>query len=61
MVERLTRQQVDDFLDRYKDPADARRFLQEAGLIDANGDLAKPHRPPPEFSELEGAGSKNPH
>lgn len=52
MVKRLTRQQVDDFLDRYKDPADARRFLQEAGLIDANGDLAKPYRPEP-LDEIE--------
>lgn len=52
MVKRLTHQQVDDFLDRYKDPADARRFLQEAGLIDANGDLAKPYRPGP-LDEIE--------
>ena len=44
MVKRLTRQQIDDFLDRYKDTADARRFSQEAGLIDENGELAKPYR-----------------
>lgn len=45
MTDRLTREQVDAFLARHKDPSDARRFLQEAGLIDENGDLAKPYRP----------------
>lgn len=45
MTDRLTREQVDAFLARHKDPADARKFLQDAGLIDENGDLAKPYRP----------------
>lgn len=45
MADQLTPEQVESFLDRHKDPADARRFLQEAGLIDENGDLAKPYRP----------------
>ena len=41
----LTPEIVQSFLDRHKDPADARRFLQDAGLIDENGELAKPYRP----------------
>ena len=41
----LTPESVQAFLDRHKDPADARRFLQDAGLIDENGELAKPYRP----------------
>lgn len=45
MTDQLTSEQVKLFLDRHKDPADARRFLQEAGLIDENGNLAKPYRP----------------
>lgn len=56
MTDRLTRQQVDDLLDRYKDPADARRFLQDAGLIDENGELAKPYRlelPAKDFDALQ--------
>lgn len=47
MTNRLTGQQVDDFLDRHKDPSAARRFLQKAGLIDKNGELAKPYRSDP--------------
>jgi len=43
-VPRLTKQQVDALLKRLKDPKDARRFLQDAGLIDENGELAKPYR-----------------
>jgi hypothetical protein len=56
MPDRLTRQQVDDFLERHKDPADARRFLQEAGLIDENGELAAPYRvelPADDFDALQ--------
>jgi hypothetical protein len=41
----LTKQQVDALVARLKKPEDARRFLQEAGLIDENGELAKPYRP----------------
>ena len=48
MTDRLTREQVDAFLARHRDPEDARRFLQEAGLIDENGELAKPYRPEPQ-------------
>lgn len=45
MSNQLTPEQIESFLARYKDPADARRFLQEAGLIDENGDLTKPYQP----------------
>ena len=45
MSNRLTPEHVKSFLTRYKDPADARKFLQEAGLIDENGNLAGPYRP----------------
>lgn len=45
MSNQLTPAQIESFLARYKDPADARRFLQEAGLIDENGELAEPYRP----------------
>jgi hypothetical protein len=41
---KLTKQQVDAFLDKLKDPKDALRFLQDAGLIDENGELTKPYR-----------------
>lgn len=44
MSNQLTREQVESFLARYKDPTDARRFLQEAGLIDENGELTKPYQ-----------------
>jgi hypothetical protein len=47
MTNRLTREQVDAFLARHKDFSEARRFLQEAGLIDANGELTKEYRPYP--------------
>lgn len=44
MTNQLTPEQIESFLARHKDPADARKFLQEAGLIDENGDLTKPYR-----------------
>jgi hypothetical protein len=44
---RLTSEQIDAFLAKYTDPADARQFLVEAGLIDKNGELAGPYRPSP--------------
>lgn len=44
MTNQLTRKQIELFLARHKDPADARRFLQEAGLIDENGELTKPYQ-----------------
>lgn len=45
MTNRLTSEQIDAFLARHRDPADARKFLLEAGLIDENGELAEPYRP----------------
>lgn len=42
----LTKKQVDSVLESLKDPEDARQFLREAGLIDENGELAEPYRPP---------------
>ena len=39
----LTKQQIDALVARLKAPEDARRFLQDAGLIDENGELAKPY------------------
>jgi len=47
MTNQLTRERVDAFLAHHKDPSKARRFLQEAGLIDANGELTKAYRPCP--------------
>jgi len=45
MTNRLTPEQIDSFLARHRDPADARKFLQDAGLIDENGELTEPYRP----------------
>lgn len=44
MSNQLTPEQIKSFLARYKDPTDARQFLQDAGLIDENGELTKPYR-----------------
>lgn len=44
MTNQLTPGQIESFLARYKDPADARKFLQEAGLIDESGELTRPYR-----------------
>jgi hypothetical protein len=41
---RLTKEQVDALVRKLKDPEDAKAFLIEAGLLDENGDLAKPYR-----------------
>lgn len=38
---------LDSFLDKYKDPVAAKRFLIQAGIIDENGQLAKPYRQEP--------------
>lgn len=45
MTNQLTQKQIEMFLERHKDFADARKFLQDAGLIDENGNLTKPYRP----------------
>jgi hypothetical protein len=40
----LRREQIDALLDELRDPAKARQFLMDAGLIDANGQLTPPYR-----------------
>ena len=45
--ERLTGDQIKQLIKKLKCPEDAKRFLQEAGLIDENGELAEPYRPLP--------------
>jgi hypothetical protein len=44
MADQLTPEHIKSFLDRYRDPADARKFLQDAGLIDEDGKLSAPYR-----------------
>ena len=43
----LTKEQVDALLNRLQEPEDALRFLQDAGLVDQNGELAEPYRQSP--------------
>jgi len=40
----LRREQIDALLEELRDPAKARQFLMDAGLIDANGQLTPPYR-----------------
>ena len=40
----LRREQIDALLDELRDPALARQFLMEAGLIDSDGQLTAPYR-----------------
>jgi hypothetical protein len=42
--ERLCSQQINDLIERYKEPEQARQFLMEAGIIDKNGDLMPPYQ-----------------
>lgn len=46
--QQITEAQVKDLLQKLKKPEDARKFLQEAGLIDEDGQLAEPYRPIPQ-------------
>jgi hypothetical protein len=41
---RLTKQDIDNFLEEYNTQEKAREFLHEAGFIDENGKLTKPYR-----------------
>jgi hypothetical protein len=47
MANQLTPEHIKSFLARYEHPADARKFLQEAGLVDEHGILTEPYRPDP--------------
>jgi hypothetical protein len=40
----LRREQIDALLDELRDPALARQFLMDAGLIDSDGQLTAPYR-----------------
>jgi hypothetical protein len=42
--ERLCSQQINDLIERYKEPEQARQFLMEAGIIDENGGLMPPYQ-----------------
>ena len=44
MTDQLTPEHIKSFLSKYKNPADARKFLLKAGLIDELGNLASPYR-----------------
>lgn len=44
MFSQLTPEHIKSFLAKYENPADARKFLLEAGLIDESGNLAPPYR-----------------
>ena len=44
MTDQLTPEHIKSFLSKYKNPADARKFLRKAGLIDESGNLAPPYR-----------------
>jgi hypothetical protein len=43
--QRLTKQDIDEFLKEYNTPEKARKFLRDAGLIDENNNLTKPYQP----------------
>ena len=40
----LTREQIDALLEKLREPSLARKFLMDAGLIDAHGQLTRPYR-----------------
>lgn len=42
--QRLTKQDIDDFLKKYNTPEKARKFLRDAGLIDENNNPTKPYK-----------------
>lgn len=47
MTDQLTPEHIKSFLAKYEDPADARKFLQETGIIDTDGELSKRYRSDP--------------
>lgn len=42
LSEKLCSQQINDLIEQYEEPEQARQFLREAGVIDENGDLMPP-------------------
>ncbi len=50
-LEKLCSQQINDLIEKYKDPEQARQFLRNAGIINENGDLMPLYQKPPEESE----------
>ena len=51
LSEKLCSQQINDLIERYKEPEQARQFLREAAIIDENGDLTPPYQKPSEKTE----------
>jgi hypothetical protein len=51
LSEKLCSQQINDLIERYSEPEQARQFLMNAGIIDANGDLTPPYQKPPEKTQ----------
>ena len=44
-IERLTHEKLQPWLDEIlKDPEACKKFLQDAGIIDKNGELTEPYR-----------------
>lgn len=42
--QQLTEWSLENFINKYKDPVAAKQFLVNAGIIDDDGQLAKPYR-----------------
>lgn len=42
---RLSPLQVQNFIDKYKEPEKAKALLTEMGFLDENGELSAPYRP----------------
>jgi hypothetical protein len=43
--EKLCSQQIEKLINNYKEPEKARKFLMDAGIIDADGNLMPPYQP----------------
>jgi hypothetical protein len=50
-LDKLSSEDIQRFLNRYRDPTDARRLLMEMGMIDEHGELTPPYKKPPEEPE----------
>lgn len=50
-LDRLSSEDVKNFLSRYRDPTEARNLLIEIGIIDENGELAGPYKKSSEETE----------